>query len=188
MTEFGEHDYAVVSVESICSRHKISKGMMYHYYSGKDELFLLCVKEVFRNLSEHIKHNHFIQTDQEGTEFVRYLFQIRESFFLTHPQQRNIFENALLRTPKHLAEKIAVLRQPLRELNLELFHQAVSQMRLRSPLCPENASQYLEGIEYVFWTLVKQYQGPDQTVSLLSLEEASKQVLDMLLFGIIKQN
>lgn len=43
MEEFGAHGYDKVSMENLCTRHGISKGMMYHYYSNKDELFLLCV-------------------------------------------------------------------------------------------------------------------------------------------------
>ena len=38
MEEFGTHNYNDVTIDNICSRHGISKGMMYHYYSGKDDL------------------------------------------------------------------------------------------------------------------------------------------------------
>ena len=49
MEEFGTRGYGGVSIEGICTRHGISKGMMYHYYSGKDELFLDCVRQVFED-------------------------------------------------------------------------------------------------------------------------------------------
>ena len=44
LEEFGTYGYDNVSIEQICNRHGISKGMMYHYYSSKDQLFLLCVE------------------------------------------------------------------------------------------------------------------------------------------------
>ena len=50
MEEFGTHNYSDVTIDNICSRHGISKGMMYHYYSNKDELFLLCVERTFQEL------------------------------------------------------------------------------------------------------------------------------------------
>ena len=43
MEEFGTLGYDKVTMERICGNHGISKGMMYHYYSNKDELFLLCL-------------------------------------------------------------------------------------------------------------------------------------------------
>ena len=55
MEEFGAHGYDKVSMENLCTRHGISKGMMYHYYSNKDELFLLCVQDVFQNLKAQIE-------------------------------------------------------------------------------------------------------------------------------------
>ena len=54
MEEFGTYNYSDVTIDNICSRHGISKGMMYHYYSGKDDLFLLCAREMFQALKEHM--------------------------------------------------------------------------------------------------------------------------------------
>ena len=50
LNEFGTHGYDNVNMERICGNHGISKGMMYHYYSSKDELFLLCVERTFAEL------------------------------------------------------------------------------------------------------------------------------------------
>ena len=55
MHEFGAHGYASVTVDSICAKHGISKGMLYHYYSGKDDLFLLCANQVFHELVLQLK-------------------------------------------------------------------------------------------------------------------------------------
>ena len=41
LAEFYTQPYDTVTMDRICSRHGISKGMMYHYFSSKDELFLL---------------------------------------------------------------------------------------------------------------------------------------------------
>ena len=49
--EFGERGYAGATVDGVCARGSISKGMMYHYYKGKDELFCECVKEMFSALA-----------------------------------------------------------------------------------------------------------------------------------------
>ena len=38
LQEFGTYGYGGVNMEGICGRHGISKGMMYHYFSRKDDL------------------------------------------------------------------------------------------------------------------------------------------------------
>ena len=53
--EFGTLGYDNVSVELICRKHGISKGMMYHYYRGKDDLFLECVGHTFVLLCQYIE-------------------------------------------------------------------------------------------------------------------------------------
>lgn len=55
MEEFGSHDYDAVTMDSICMNHSISKGMMYHYYSNKDDLFLLCVRDLFEALTKQLE-------------------------------------------------------------------------------------------------------------------------------------
>lgn len=55
LEEFGTHAYDAVHMEQICQRHHISKGMLYHYYSGKDELFLLCADRTFRDFKSYIE-------------------------------------------------------------------------------------------------------------------------------------
>ena len=40
LEEFGSAGYDAVTMDGICAGHGISKGMMYHYYANKDELFL----------------------------------------------------------------------------------------------------------------------------------------------------
>lgn len=124
------------------------------------------------------------QTDPEA---IRELFRAREAYFETRPLEKHIFENVLFNTPGHLAGQLNDLRLPLRELNRQRFRQAVSRMELRAPLDEEAVSRYLECIESLFWPLVNQYQGGESIGDLPSLEAVSTQVLDMVLFGIVRQ-
>lgn len=187
MEEFGTYNYSDVTIDNICSRHGISKGMMYHYYSGKDDLFLLCAREMFQALKEHMDTLPFPSPGQTDPEAIRELFRAREAYFETRPLEKHIFENVLFNTPGHLAGQLNDLRLPLRELNRQRFRQAVSQMELRAPLDEEAVSRYLECIESLFWPLVNQYQGGESIGDLPSLEAVSTQVLDMVLFGIVRQ-
>ena len=94
LEEFGTYGYDKVNMERICGRHGISKGMMYHYYSNKDELFLLCVRRTFERLKEHIERDAVQLTGRSAPEAVKDYFMIREYFFELHPKEKVIFENA----------------------------------------------------------------------------------------------
>ena len=88
MEEFGTNDYDQVTMESICTRHKISKGMMYHYYSGKDELFLQCVDAVFRNLKEYVEQKMPAAEQKDVFQAIKEFFVLREYFLAAGPGKR----------------------------------------------------------------------------------------------------
>lgn len=187
MEEFGSHNYADVTMEQICVNHGISKGMMYHYYANKDELFLLCVKEMFRQLEEQVAHDMAKLAQQPVMERVRNFLLIREYFFQLHPHLKLIFENALFRTPKHLADDIQQLRRPLAERNRQFFEQVILQLPLREGISAQEAMHYFEGMEYIFWELIIQYQPKEELLDLHAFSVTAGRLLDMILFGIVRQ-
>ena len=144
MDEFGARDFDAVTMEAICASHGISKGMMYHYYTGKDELFLACVGHVFQSLLKYVRHDAAALGKQAAFETIKNYFAIRECYFQRHPKEKNIFENALLRTPKHLQEEISRLHQPLFEMNQTFLKGIVLKMQLRGGLRNDQVLQYIE--------------------------------------------
>lgn len=55
LEEFGTYGYEQVTMERICTRHNISKGMMYHYYANRDQLYLSCVERTFGDLKTYLE-------------------------------------------------------------------------------------------------------------------------------------
>lgn len=131
MEEFSVRDYNQVNMEGICSRHGISKGMMYHYYSSKDELFLLCVQDTFERLREYVQEEGANVKGVRVSERIKNYFLLREYFFQAHPERVRIFENAMLRPPEHLLEQIKTLREPLRRLNESFLQSMIRSVPLR---------------------------------------------------------
>ena len=105
MHEFGAHGYASVTVDSICAKHGISKGMLYHYYSGKDDLFLLCANQVFHELVLQLKRELSLSEQDKPIDAIKHFFMIRERFLELHPDLKRIFVDALLNTPHHLEKR-----------------------------------------------------------------------------------
>ncbi len=187
MEEFSQFGYEKVTMDSICAKHKISKGMMYHYYSGKDDLFLLCVQEMYTMMQAYIEERISELKKKEALEALKGFWTLRESFFEQHPEQKNIFENALLRTPEHLSEKIAEIRRPIESLNRRFLHETLGKIELRENLKKENTSIYLEAMESVFWKLVDQYLSKKLVSDVHSMMETAGELWDMVLLGVVRQ-
>ena len=188
ITEFSTSGYDKVTMENICTRHGISKGMMYHYYSGKDDLFLLCVQNMYQMMQQYLEENMAELEKKDALHALKEFWMLRESFFGEHPPFKNIFENALLRTPPHLFEKIEEIRGPIEALNRQFLHRTIGKIELRENLKKENVSMYLEAMESVFWKLVEQYRREQRISDVHSLMEAAGELWDMVLLGVVRQN
>ena len=188
ITEFSASGYYKVTMENICTRHGISKGMMYHYYSGKDDLFLLCVQNMYQMMQQYLEENMAELEKKDALHALKEFWMLRESFFGEHPPFKNIFENALLRTPPHLFEKIEEIRGPIEALNRQFLHRTIGKIELRENLKKENVSIYLEAMESVFWKLVEQYRREQRISDVHSLMEAAGELWDMVLLGVVRQN
>ena len=187
MEEFGSHDYNAVTMDSICMNHSISKGMMYHYYSNKDDLFLLCVRDLFEALTKQLESEMPALDIQNPFEAVKQFFMIRERFFQQYPQRKNIFENAMLHPPRHLESDIHALRQPIHKLNRQFLSRVTGVMPLRQGLSTETVTRYMESIEYVFPSLLRQFRSEGKITDLHTMLGATEEILGMILFGLIPQ-
>lgn len=186
MEEFGQTNYDKVTMESICAKHHISKGMMYHYYSSKDDLFLLCVEDTFRQLQDYIEQKMKSSKLEGYVESIQYFFEIRERFFGQHPMQKCIFENALVHTPKHLEKEIQKLHQPIKQMNNRFLKSVVENMPLRPGVEKQKAMQYLESMEYLLPMMIKSSVAMSKS-DLHTMFTNAQDILDMLLFGIVCQ-
>lgn len=187
MVEFGQSGYEKVTMERICRNHGISKGMMYHYYSSKDDLFLLCVGEAFEVLKDHIEQSMATLSAQDPFDAIKNYFLIREHFFASHPQYKLIFETAVINPPKHLSEQIQILHQPIMDMNWRFLESIVARMSLRPGLCRETVTRYLQNVEPALRSMIDRYQNVKTTQDLHTMLETTHEILDMLLFGVLKQ-
>lgn len=188
LEEFGTSGYDNVNMERICGNHGISKGMMYHYYSSKDALFLLCVERTFAELKDYVEQHAELLDGQDTLNDIREYFLIREHFFQQNPREKMIFETAMLRPPKLLAEQIHQLRAPIRRMNREFLRRLVGKMPLRPGLDQEKATRYLESVGYFFQNVASCYYQSGKTgTDLHAVLEQAGEMLDLFLFGVLRQ-
>ena len=54
MQEFSAKGYTGASLNTACAENNISKGIIYHHFKDKNELYLLCVEKCFNSLTAHL--------------------------------------------------------------------------------------------------------------------------------------
>ena len=105
LCEFARSGYKAATMEDICTRHGISKGMMYHYFSGKDELYIALVTKVVGDLYEYLMA-HQEDCCQRAFEGIADFYKLRETYFQDKDDERKVFEEAVLSPPEALKDEV----------------------------------------------------------------------------------
>lgn len=180
--EFGEKSYAEASLNTICKEGNISKGIIYHYFKDKDELFLACVRECFEALTEHLREYTRMEEGQVGIVLKRY-FDARMIFFDQNPAYLKLFCNAAILPPPHLKPAIAEIREAFDQLNISVFTRLLEQVSLRDDITVEEAVN-----EFRLYQDFVNAQYQMQTIHQVNIEEHEKRcsrTLEILLYGIV---
>lgn len=129
--EFSKKNFGEASLNIICSTGNLSKGIVYHYFKDKDELYLYCVKECMEELTNYLARVVMVEnTSIEGT--LEKYFDARISFFEAHPLYLKLFYNTLICPPPHLRSEICEIREGLDALNVSVMTGALEGVKFCS--------------------------------------------------------
>src|SRR5699024_2280100 len=93
MLEFRKKGYAQATISEICSTGNVPKGLIYHNFKGKDELYLLSLKKVYDDFIDYL-------ADIEEPLTMQQYMQRRLSFFSDHPMYARLFFESILHPPE----------------------------------------------------------------------------------------
>ena len=142
MDEFGKSGYSGASLNNICE-HGIPKGLIYHNFKGKDDLYLSCVEICFNGLTE------YINKAEVGNDLQKYI-SARLCYFRENENEAHIFFDAVLQPPRALVGKIDELREDLDSLNKEIYGQILSSVTLREGISYDDALWYFSVQQTMF--------------------------------------
>lgn len=179
--EFGDKSYGEASLNTVCKDGDISKGIIYHYFKDKDELFLACVKECFDALTVHLTEHVPLEGGQPE-QVLRQYFDTRMVFFEQNPAYLKVFFSAVIMPPKHLTQAIAEIRKDFDALNVTVLTSLLKDVPLRRDL---TMAEVIDEFKLYQDFINTQYQM--QAVHQLGLEEHEKRcsrTLEILLYGV----
>lgn len=180
--EFGTNGYAGSALNAVCGGHGIAKGLLYHNFSGKDDLYLACVSRCFSAVADYLK-------TQDGWDDPEKYIRLRLSYFSEHPLCARIFFEAMLQPPAALRENIREIREPFDRLNRQIYRAMISGMTLRDGISEEDALEYCEVMQEMFngYFSSPAFSGKDFQTLMLDHEEWLPKMMDLMLYGIGKK-
>lgn len=186
MEEFSGKGYEGASLNTICSEKGISKGIIYHYFKDKNELYLLCVEECFREVTAYLEEHTASSGGPAGKRLQDY-FNARLRFFADHPLCLGIFAEAVFNPPAGLGAEIAMRKAEFDRLNISVLTGLLESEPLREGLTVssivEDFRMYMDIFNMRFRAVVRDDQPMEEL--LKKHEERCRRQLDIMLYGVL---
>lgn len=187
LAEFGEKGYEAASINAICGRSQISKGLLYHNFKGKDDLYLQCVRLCYQQMTDYLGSQE--PACRGAQENLKLLLASRQRFFSDHPNHANLFFQALLQPPRHLLPQLKEARGDFDSFCIGRYRSTLAGLSLRDGITEQSALEYFAAFMEMFngYFQSKAGQGGDYKALMRAHEEKLFEILDMMLYGIAKQ-
>lgn len=181
MEEFGINGYANGSINNICKK-EINKGLIYHNYKDKDELYMICVKKSCERMIDFM--------DQENAESsMDQYMNARMRFFKENTSEAHIFFEALLDPPQHLKVQIREAMKDFEALNVRMYEKTISGLTLRENVSKEDALRYFSLFQEMFnvYFCSSAFQTMDFEEKIQIHESTIPRILNFMLYGIAER-
>lgn len=189
LEEFSCKGYDGASLNTVWTKKGISKGIIYHYFKDKDELYLLCVEACFDALTEYLKTVSVTLSGPARKQLQEY-FDARLSFFSVYPLYLGIFADAVFRPPAQLLPEITVRRKAFDELNISVLTKLLRSENLRAGLSVDTVVEdFRIYMDYFNMRFQMDFSAEDSLKDILDKhEERCHQQLDILLYGVLGEH
>lgn len=184
--EFNENGYEMASLNKVCCSAGISKGIIYHYFKDKDELYLACVAECYQAMCAcYYEHEADILAAGRMEAFMR----LRMEFFKTYPRLRGLFFHSLLRTPVRLKKEVEHLRTELDGLNHLVYQNYLNRHTLRKSITEAEAMEYFELMQDAYNDRFRRdlENEIDLEEAIQRHEQKIPKLIGMMMYGVIEE-
>lgn len=142
ISEFGAKGYEKANINTICASG-ITKGLIYHNFADKDELYLECLKLCFEEITTAL-------ACPGNTADSSVYFEKRIKLFKERRASAAMVLEALIDPPKQHIKAISALRKSYDEMNNKWIMNILKNGQLRENVTQESAVKYLALMQDMF--------------------------------------
>lgn len=178
LEEFSKYGYTLCSTNIITEKAQVSKGLLFHIFHSKKQLYLTLVNNCIEDLKEALN-----KLDLKKEDFFQMLKGSSEGKLLFYTNNQNHYRllcEAFYNTPKEVKEELGSLLSSLTSSSYSLIYETFQKEPLRQGV---NRNKALELIMMTFSSLEKKYLNiilSSSSPSVLCLDEINKDFLDYL--------
>ncbi|WP_158540630.1 TetR/AcrR family transcriptional regulator [Romboutsia weinsteinii] len=183
LEEFAHNGYQATSTNVICKKAEVSKGLLYHYYGSKENMYLAVARHVIYNFKENIKI-HIQDSNKKGIDYISEYFNSKFEFFGENPLYSKIIVNLVLNNTIEDARKIA---NEFEDYNNTLLYEVIKSIDFNPKFDREKAFELILMIgSKLEEKHMKDIECKDKDIVIEEFRRDHKIMLEMVFEGIDK--
>ncbi|WP_313341947.1 TetR/AcrR family transcriptional regulator [Sedimentibacter sp.] len=185
--EFAEYGYDKASTDRISRRAEVSKGLIFHYFGSKENLYMTTMNKCIDDIFEEFDSIEFPDTD-----FISRLMKMMEvkyNFFIKHSQHYKLIVNGFYDSPKKLQEKLKHRYSELKQIGYAIFVDMIKEMPIKKDISIDEIVSIIASITNVIESKYI-YLFTDGTVSFEKsydiVKEEYLRLINIIMYGILE--
>ncbi len=174
LKEFSEHGFDKASTDRISKDAGVSKGLIFHYYGSKENLYIFAVNKCIDDILEEFNNVKF--DDLEFVDALIKMMELKYSFFLKNPMHYRILIKSFYNTPKKMMKKLEHKNLELRHMGINIIVDMIKDLPLKEDVlssdivtlvssitdtiekrCLSHLANDTEGIEKIYEVIKNEY-------------------------------
>jgi AcrR family transcriptional regulator len=150
--EFAKRGLAGARVDTIATRAKANKGMIYHYFGSKDGLFQAVLEEAYADIRGAEQKLDLDRLDPVAA--MTRLVEFTWKYYLANPEFLTLVNSENLHRGKHAAESVAIreMHRPFVQMVRSILDRGVAAGLFRPGIDPVQLNITLAAIGYYYLT------------------------------------
>ena len=176
---FAKDGYKTASMQDIGYDAGTSKGIIYHYFKDKDDLYLTCASIVFDALAEELGRT------ADGS--IDAYFAARSAWFGKNPDKAAMFCEALLFYPMELEEQMEACRKKYDEVNAAVLRAVLADQTVRSGYQEADVQRIFRAFQNFLNAEYRNSLIKHDEKAILQHDADCRKALQIFLYGIIEE-
>ena len=148
--EFALRGYDGARVDAIVARAEVSKNLVYHYFAGKEALFIAVMERIYVLMRSH--HQDDLLKQLEPRAAIERLIRSVHRLFVERPEIITLLNSENLHKAAHIAKskRIKTLYNPLLEALIDILERGSAAGIFRRGVDPVDLYITISGLSYFY--------------------------------------
>ena len=192
IVEFGRMGYAAASTNEIVRQAKVSKGLLFHYFTNKEKLYIACQTFILEQYAKYMVTNFKLETP-DFFERIVYSLRKKMEFGIKNPSYLSLINHAWLLegkdNPLQRNEAEAIVLQSVQVQGMQDFFEGVDTSRFRDGIDMAKVVYYTRLVMEAAWARFMHLHNNDAEAMVQNINQyftAAEEIAELLKYGAYK--